>query len=308
MSLFPDIEPRTTEWISVGDGHELYVEECGHPRGIPVVVLHGGPGAGAGPHMRRYFDPERWRIILFDQRGTGRSRARDSLAANTAAHLVADMEVIRRHFNIDRWLLWGGSWGATLALLYAQTHPEQSLGLALRGAFLGRQRDLDWLLRDGASRVFPQAWADFTGPLPEAERREPVAAYHRRLIEAPDEQVETWAWRWNAWEAACSTLIPGEPGSAVNLSMARIECHYFHNHNFMTENVLLDNLDRIRHLPAILLHGRYDMVCPLEQSRLLHEHWPASDLRVVEQAGHSAREPGIEAALVSAARDMEARL
>jgi proline iminopeptidase len=308
MSLFPEIEPHFARHLPVGDGHELYVEECGDPHGIPVVVLHGGPGAGAGPHMRRYFDPERWRIILFDQRGTGRSRSADPLAANTADHLVADMEAIRQYFNIDRWLLWGGSWGATLALLYAQTYPAQTLGLVLRGAFLGRVRDLDWLLRDGASRIFPEAWAAFTGALPEKERHDPVAGYHRRLVEAPDEHLDTWAQRWNAWESACSTLVPGEPGGAVHPAMARIECHYFYHRNFMADNVLLEHLDRICHLPAILVHGRYDMVCPLEQSRLLHEQWRSADLRVVEQAGHSAREPGIESALVNAARDMEARL
>lgn len=309
MSLFPECSPRHSGFLDVGDGHELYYEESGHPRGIPVVVCHGGPGAASAPHMRRYFDPKRWRIILFDQRGAGRSRAVDRLAENTPAHLIADMERLRHHLNVAAWLLWGGSWGATLALLYAETYPEHSLGLVLRGTFLARRSDLDWLLRDGANRFFPHAWARLIEPLPESERDDPVAAYYQRLVARPDAHAATWARRWNAWESACATLVPPEPDSSpASLALAQIECHYFQNRNFLSENTIIDHRDAIRHLPAILVHGRYDMVCPPDQSALLARHWPRAELRLIERAGHSAREPGIEQALVAAARDMGERL
>lgn len=309
MSLFPQSSPHDSGFLDVGDGHLLYYEDGGHPGGVPVVVCHGGPGAASAPSMRRYFHPDRWRVILFDQRGAGRSRATDRLHNNTPAHLVADMECLRRHLNVEAWLLWGGSWGATLALLYAEAHPDRSLGLVLRGTFLARQRDLDWLLRDGANRFFPNAWARLVEPLPDNERADPVSAYHQRLVAAPGSDVETWARRWNAWESACSALVPPEPGSEPgSLALAQIECHYFHNENFLPENTIVDQLDAIRHLPAILVHGRYDMVCPAEQSALLALDWPKAELRLIEQAGHSAREPGIEQALVAAARDMEQRL
>jgi proline iminopeptidase len=309
MSLFPECSPRHSGFLDVGDGHALYYEESGHPEGTPVVVCHGGPGAASAPHMRRYFDPACWRIILFDQRGAGRSRAADRFAQNTPAHLVEDMERLRRYLNIETWLVWGGSWGATLALLYAETHPDRSLGLVLRGTFLARRRDLDWLLRDGANRFFPDAWARLVEPLPEHERADPVSAYHHRLVAAPGSEAETWARRWNAWESACSTLVPPEPGNEPgSLALAQIECHYFHNENFLPENTIIDRLDTIRHLPAILVHGRYDMVCPPEQSALIAAAWPNAELRMIEQAGHSAREPGIEQALVAAARDMGERL
>lgn len=308
MKLYPQIAPFSQRHLPVGDGHRLYVEESGNPEGIPVVVLHGGPGGSTSPRMRRYFDPRIWHIILFDQRGAGRSEPAACLEANTTAHLLDDMEAIRGALGIERWLVFGGSWGATLALLYAQRWPERTTGLVLRGTFLFRRRDLDWIFRGGASRFFPDAWQRFIEPIPLSERADPVAAYHRRLCLEDAPESDALAGRWSGWEAACSTLRPnaalraGYQDNAV--AMARIECHYSIHDGFIAENQILENMQRISELPGRIVHGRYDMVCPLEQSMRIHEQWPRSELNIIADAGHSALEPGIERALVEAVADM----
>src|SRR5690606_4273035 len=239
-ALYPETEPWFQRWLAVGDGHELYVEQSGNPDGLPVLVLHGGPGGGCSPHMRRYFDPSRWRIILFDQRGAGRSRPMGGLQANTTEHLLADIALIRRELGIERWMLFGGSWGSTLALLYAQRGPEQVSALVLRGVFLCRREDMDWLYRDGASRIYPEAWASFLGGVPAAEAGDLVAAYYRRLCDDSDPATQqVLAMRWAGWEGACATLLPSPAVMAGfharALALARIEAHYFAHQGFMPE-------------------------------------------------------------------------
>lgn len=311
MALYPEITPFSQRHLDVGDGHRLHLEQCGNPRGLPVVVLHGGPGGSTSPRMRRYFDPALWHIILFDQRGAGRSLPAADITANTTDHLLEDMERIREALGIDRWLVFGGSWGATLGLLYAQSRPERTTGLLLRGTFLFRRRDLDWIFRGGVSRIFPDAWEAFVSPIPEDERADMVAAYHRRLCGEVDADRETLAGRWAGWEAACSTLRPNaalRAGYQENATaMARIECHYSMHDGFIAENRILDNMDRLADIPGYIVHGRYDMVCPLEQSMLVHRRWPGSVLEIIDDAGHSALEPGIEKALVAAVEKMKDR-
>jgi proline iminopeptidase len=308
MSLYPEIEPSRQFHLPVGDGHELYVEEAGNPAGTPVLVVHGGPGGACSPRMRRYFDPDKWRIILFDQRGAGCSRPSAGVEHNTTEDLIADMERIRTRLDVDRWVVFGGSWGATLALLYAQSRPEQTLGLILRGAFLCRQRDIGWLFTEGASRIYPDAWQRLIEPIPPSERDDLIGAYYQRLIAEPVDNAQDLAARWTGWEGACSTLKPNQSlvsGYQANaMVMARLECHYFQHDGFIRENRILEDMHRIRHLPGILVHGRYDMVCPMEQSWLLHQVWPASRLELVDEAGHSATEPSVQGALVAAAANL----
>ncbi len=303
--LYPEIEPFETGRLALDPVHEMYWEVSGRPDGVPALFVHGGPGAGCHPVHRRFFDPDHYRIVLYDQRGAGRSTPRAELRDNTTAHLVADMERLRRHLGIERWLVFGGSWGATLSLAYAEAHPDRCLALVLRGIFLGRAAEFDWFLH-GAGRVFPEAWRAFVEFLPPAERDDLLAAYHRRLTD-PDPAVHLPAARaWAAYEAACSTLLPGReaagaagPEEAV-LPLARIEAHYFVNRIFLAEGALLDGIGRIRHLPAAIVQGRYDMVCPTATADDLHRAWPEADYVVVPDAGHSAMEPGVRAALVRA--------
>lgn len=308
-ALYPEIEPWFQHWLPVGDGHELYVEQSGNPDGMPVMVLHGGPGGGCSPRMRRYFDPARWRIILFDQRGAGQSRPFGCLQANTTDHLLADIATLREALGLERFMLFGGSWGATLALLYAQRHPAHVSALVLRGVFLCRDQDLAWLYQDGASRIQPEAWAAFNAPIPEAERGDLVGAYHRRLS-AADAEPELAA-RWAAWEGACATLLPSAAVMAGfqsrALALARLEAHYFVHRGFMPEGGVLSGMHRLAGLPGVIVHGRYDMVCPVQQATLLQAHWPGSELEIVPDAGHSASEPGLERALVAAVARMAAR-
>ncbi len=308
--LFPAIKPIQTFHLDVSDRHRLYVEECGTRSGVPVVFLHGGPGGSAEPAHRRYFDPERYRIILFDQRGCGKSSPHASLEENTTQDLIEDMEKIREHLGIDRWVLFGGSWGSTLALAYAEAHPQRVLGLVLRGIFLCRERDIRWFYQEGASRLYPDAWAQFVAPIPEDERDDMVAAYHRRLT--GDNEIERMAAAkaWSIWEGSTATLRP-DPGVLgyfahphTALSIARIECHYFFNKCFFEENALLQNLGRITHLPAYIVHGRYDVICPIDQAFALHEQWPGSELKVISDAGHAVSEPGISRALVDSTNAM----
>jgi proline iminopeptidase len=303
--LFPEIEPRASSLLRLDPLHSMYWEESGRPDGIPVVFLHGGPGAGSTPKHRRFFDPDSYRIIVYDQRGAGRSTPLGELRDNTTPHLISDLEALRRHLRVDRWLVFGGSWGSTLAIAYAEAHPERCLGLILRGIFLCRRSEIDWFLY-GLRSVFPEAWEKFSGFLPHAERADLLRSYHRRLID-PDPAVHMPAARaWSVYEGSCSTLLPSPEtvayfaGDVVALGLARIEAHYFVNDIFLGENSLLDNAHRLGGVPGVIVQGRYDMVCPLVSAHELHRAWPRADYRVVPDAGHSAWEPGILGALVEA--------
>ena len=297
--LFPEIAPYAHGMLKVDGRHALYWEQSGNPDGRAVVFLHGGPGAGSMPSHRRFFDPGHYRIVVFDQRGAGRSTPAAEIADNTTRHLIEDMETLRRHLDIENWLVFGGSWGACLALAYGIAYPEHCAGFVLRGVFLGRQRELDWFIH-GMGTVFPEARRDFTGFLPADERSDLADAYHRRLTD-PDPAVHLPAARaWGRYEAACSVLVPKSAGGGASLAMARIESHYFKHRMFMAENHLLDNLDQVRHLPAAIVQGRYDMVCPIVSADELAQAWPGADLTIVPDAGHAAMEPGIRAALVAA--------
>ncbi len=312
--LYPAIKPYVTHSLAVDAPHILYVEECGNPSGIPVVFLHGGPGAGCDPAHRRFFDPEIYRIVLFDQRGSGRSRPHAALEGNNTEALIADIERIREHLEIESWAVFGGSWGSTLGLLYAQAHPERVSGLILRGIFLCRPSDIHWFYQDGASHVFPDYWQDFIEPIPADERGNLLQAYYQRLSGDDELARMATAKAWSKWEARCASLKPSadlvshlsEPHTA--LSMARIECHYFMHDSFLQPNQILDNIDQIRHIPATIIHGRYDMVCPVEQAFDLKNAWPDAVLTVVADAGHSAFEPGIVDALLSATQSLGASL
>jgi len=305
--LYPPIEPFKIERLKVSGLHELHVEESGRPDGQPVVFIHGGPGAGTTPKQRRFFDPDTYRIVLFDQRGCGLSTPRASLEENTTWDLVEDMEKIRVHAGIERWLVFGGSWGSTLALAYAEAHPEHVTALVLRGIFLLRPHELHWFYQEGASFIFPDAWETYLAPIPEAERRDLRAAYHRRLT-GDDPAVRATAGRaWATWEASTITLFPNpemvaefaEPHAADNL--ARIECHYFENGGFFEHpDQLLDGVHAIRHIPAVIVQGRYDVCCPMTSAWDLHLRWPEAEFQVVPDAGHAAFEPGIAARLVEA--------
>jgi len=305
QQLFPPIEPYKIHTVSVSDGHQLYVEECGRPEGLPVVFVHGGPGAACEEYHRRFFDPGVYRIVLFDQRGCGRSRPHAGLQGNTTQNLVADMEVIRGQLGIDRWVVFGGSWGSTLGIVYAETHPQRVLGLILRGIFLCRPRDILWFYQDGASFLLPDYWSDYLELIPELERDDLVAAYYRRLTGDDELAMMAAAKAWSLWEGRASTLLPkaavvdhfANPRTA--LSLARIECHYFMNNSFLESDQLLQRAGRLQDIPGVIVHGRYDVVCPLEQAWALHRAWPRAELKVIPDAGHSATEPGIIDALVT---------
>jgi proline iminopeptidase len=305
-TLYPPIEPNQTGWLDVGDGHQVYYEESGNPRGKPVVFLHGGPGGGCTPKMRQFFDAERYRIVLFDQRGSGKSRPHAGLEANTTWDLVRDIEKLRERFSIERWQVFGGSWGSTLALAYAQSHPERVTELVLRGIFLLRTKEIDWFYQHGASEMFPELWQGFLEPIPEEERGEMLHAYHRRLTSDDAEVRLRAAKAWSLWEGSTSMLIPSDQIAKVfgeddmALAMARIECHYFVNGGFMRDNQLLDDVNRIRHIPAVIVQGRYDVICPAVSAWELSRAWPEAELHMVPDAGHAAFEPGNVDALVSA--------
>jgi proline iminopeptidase len=308
--LFPPIEPYRSGTLPVDSGHLLYWEECGNARGIPVVFLHGGPGSGATPTHRRYFDPGFYRIIVFDQRGAGRSTPLASLAANTTADLVADLERLRQLLHVESWLVFGGSWGSTLALAYGQAHPERCLGFVLRGIFLGRQTEIAWFLT-GMRTLFPEAWRSFAEFLPDAERGDLLEGYYRRLTD-PDPAVHLPAARgWSGYEGACSTLLPSpDTVTAVGeqrmaLGLARIEAHYMKHRMFLAENALIDGIERIRSIPAVIVQGRYDAVCPIVTADTLARAWPEAKYIVVPDAGHSAMEPGIRIQLLAAVDRMK---
>nr|WP_225937764.1 prolyl aminopeptidase [Myxococcus sp. RHSTA-1-4] len=305
--MYPPLEPYRTGHLRVSALHEVYFEECGNPRGKPVVFIHGGPGGATDPRQRRFFDPDAYRIVLFDQRGCGKSTPHASLEENTTWDLVADMERLREHLGIERWQLFGGSWGSTLALAYAQTHPERVTELVLRGIFLLRKQEIDWFYQRGASALFPDAWEHYLAPIPPEERGDLLAAYARRLL-GNDRKTQLEAARaWSVWEGRTSCLYPNAELVARNsmdtfaIAFARIECHYFVNRGFLrSDTQLLDDVHRIRHLPCVIVQGRYDVVCPPESAWALHKAWPEADFIIVPDAGHSANEPGNTAALVEA--------
>jgi proline iminopeptidase len=303
--LFPPIEPYRAGQLKLDARHTMYWEESGNPRGQPVVFLHGGPGAGATPVHRRFYDPGQWRIVIIDQRGGGRSTPLGEIRDNTPEHLVADIERLRRELGVSEWVIFGGSWGSTLALSYAETHPERVAGLILRGIFLCRKSEIDWFLY-GVRAVFPEAWRAFAGFLPEAERGDLLAGYYRRLID-PDPRVHLPAARaWSVYEGACSTLLPNPETVAafgedrLALGLARIEAHFFTDHLYPPERDLILGVERIRHLPGVIVQGRYDMVCPIRSADELARAWPEAEFAVVRDAGHSAMEPGIREQLVLA--------
>ncbi|NYZ15995.1 prolyl aminopeptidase [Azospirillum sp. RWY-5-1] len=309
--LFPPIDPFETGRLPVDEIHTLYWEQCGNPKGVPVVFLHGGPGAGASPTHRRFFDPGHYRIVVMDQRGAGRSTPLGETHNNDTDRLVADLEALRQLLGIQRWHLFGGSWGSTLALAYAQAHPDRCLGLILRGIFLMRRSEIDWFLND-MGRIFPEAWSQFTGHIPEEERGDLLEAYWRRL-DSPDPGIRMAAARaWSMYEGACSSLLPspdliaasGEDAHALGLS--RIEAHYFRHNAFTPEDRLLRDVHLIRHIPAVIVQGRYDIVCPITTADTLRRAWPEADYVVVPNAGHSAMEPGIRSALVHATERFKA--
>lgn len=307
--LYPPVDVRRSGMLRVSNVHEIYWEESGNPQGKPVVFLHGGPGGGTDARMRQFFDPTRYRIVLFDQRGCGKSRPHASLVDNTTWHLVADIEALREHLQIDRWQVFGGSWGSTLALAYAQTHPERVTELVLRGIFLVRPWEFRWFYEtpDGTGALFPDLWEHFVAPIPLEERGDMMHAYYRRLT-SDDPAVRAHAARhWSMWEGATSFLrvnpdyVAKFEEDAFAEAFARIECHYFVNGGFLrTPSQLLDDVDKIRHIPGVIVQGRYDVVCPMKSAWDLHLAWPEADLRIVGDAGHSAFERGILSELVAA--------
>jgi proline iminopeptidase len=306
-TLYDPIEPYQHDFLKVSDTHNIYYEQCGNPHGRPVVFLHGGPGGGLSDDYRRFFDPEAYRVVLFDQRGSGRSTPHASLEENTTWHLVSDIERLREHLDIENWMVFGGSWGSTLALAYAQTHPDRVRSLVLRGIFLCRPKEIAWFYQEGASAIFPDVWEEFVKVIPEGERGDMLEAYHRRLT-SEDESVRMEAAKaWSIWEGSTSKLFPNQDTISLfadphkALSLARIEAHYFkHNAFFDSENRLIENVDRIRHIPAVIVQGRYDVVCPIMSAWDLHRAWPEAELRIIGDAGHSMSEPGITDALVDA--------
>ncbi|MFD2111106.1 prolyl aminopeptidase [Thiorhodococcus fuscus] len=305
-TLYPPVEPFAVHEIVVDNGHHLYVEECGRPDGIPAIFLHGGPGAGCEPAHRGFFDPSRYRAVLFDQRGCGRSRPHASLQANTTWDLVADIERIREALGIDRWLVFGGSWGSTLALTYAETYPERVSALVVRGIFLCRDAEIRWFYQEGANWVFPDYWEDYLAPIPVEERDDMLTAYHQRLIDEDASVRMEAAKAWSIWEGRTATLR-GNPNvqahfsdAHVALSLARIECHYFVNHAFLAPDQLLRDAGRLADIPGVIVQGRYDLICPMRSAWELHQAWPSADFQVIPDAGHSAFEPGISRALVAA--------
>lgn len=309
LGLYPSIEPYMQARMTVSGGHEIYYEQSGNPEGIPVIVVHGGPGGGSNPTMRRCHDPRKYRIILFDQRGCGRSTPHASLDANTTWDLVADMERIRERLGIERWQLFGGSWGSTLSLAYAETHPERVHSIILRGVFLLRDAELGWFYRDGASWLFPDAFEGYLAQIPEAERGDMIAAYYRRLTHV-DRRVQIEAAKaWSVWEGSTLSLYEDPDrvrhfaNEAYALAFARIECHYFVNRGFFDhDGQLLTNAHRIASIPGTIVHGRYDVCTPIRNAWDLHKAWPRSELRIVPDAGHAMTEPGIVHELVAATR------
>jgi len=311
--LYPEIEPYSAGTLKLDGVHTMYWEQSGNPEGTPILFLHGGPGAGASPAHRRFFDPAHYRIVVYDQRGAGRSTPLGELRDNTTPLLVADIERLRAHLGISSWLVFGGSWGSTLALAYGEAHPDRCTGFILRGVFLCRRSEIDWFLY-GLRNLFPEPWETFAGAIPGAERGDLLGAYYRRLTH-PDPAVHLPAARtWSTYEGMCSTLLPSPEtvayfaGDGVSLGLARIEAHYFSHDIFLPENSLLANVGRLRHIPCVIVQGRYDAVCPIVSADELRRAWPEAEYVIVNDAGHSAWEPGISAALVRATERFKTRL
>jgi proline iminopeptidase len=304
-SLYPPIEPYNSGRLKVSDLHEIYFEEVGNPQGQPILFFHGGPGGGLSAKYRQYFDPRHYRVVLFDQRGAGLSTPHAELRENTTWDLVKDTEKLRTHLGIKQWTVFGGSWGSTIALAYAETHPDRVCGLILRGIFLCRRKEIDWFYQEGASKIFPDFWEPYLALIPKAERHDLVGAYYKRLTDQdPKVQLEA-AKVWSIWEGSTSMLIPSTDmidrygGDEFAIAFARIECHYFTNNAFFpTNNYLIENVGRIRHIPTEIVHGRYDVVCPIENAWELHRAFPESRLHIVPDAGHSMNEIPIAQKLV----------
>jgi len=313
LMLYPEIKAYAKHRLAVESPHEIYLEESGDPKGVPVLFVHGGPGAGCDPRNRCFFDPERYRIILFDQRGAGKSTPHAELSQNDTQSLINDIERIRVHLDIERWILFGGSWGSTLSLLYAQQQPGRVMALILRGIFLARQTDISWLFQAGASRLFPDYWEDYLRPVAKSERTDLVTAYHQLLTGDNEVARMAAAKAWAGWEARCATLRPNleivehfvDPHTA--LALARIEAHYFVNGSFIRENQIIEDVAKLEGIPGTIVHGRYDTVCPLDNAFELHRYWKESELHIVRDAGHAASEPGITDALIRATRRMAER-
>lgn len=311
LTFYPAIKPYAEHMLKVDDLHTLYIEESGEPEGIPILFLHGGPGSCCEPDHRRFFDPKRYRIILFDQRGCGKSTPHICLINNTTTDLIEDMEKIRNYLNVRKWMLFGGSWGATLALLYAEQYPQNVAAMILRGVFLGRQKELDWLFKaEGVSRFFPEYWEKFISAVAPDNRGDLIKGYYDLLHGDDDIRHFAVAKSWGLWEAECSTLEvnPDNEKKFTNthfaLGIATLETHYFLNKLFIEENQILNNISKIAHIPGIIVHGRYDMVCPLETSYELSSAWPEAKLEIIRHAGHVAKEPAITAALVQATNEL----
>lgn len=309
-TLYPPIEPYRHDFLEVDSGHKLYFEESGNPDGNPVIFLHGGPGSGTKPSHRCFFDPDAYRIILLDQRGCGKSTPHGSLINNTTTHLVEDLEKLRDHLEIERWVVFGGSWGSSLALAYAQKYPQRVKALLLRGIFLCRKKELNWLFRSGAHCIFPEAWEKFLDPIPPLEREDLVAAYYKRLTSMDPDIRKAAAKAWSSWEAACVKL-KFDPNMFAEFTedfhaeaIARIECHYFiHNCFFPTEKALMDHIQVIHRIPGVIVQGRYDMICPMENAYELHKAWPIAKFEIIPDGGHSSSDEGMTDALVRAADD-----
>ena len=301
MELFPNIEPFNTFHLPVSDLHTIYVVESGNKNGKPVIFLHGGPGGGVDPKYRRYFNPDKWHIIMFDQRGCGKSTPFAELKENTTWDLVDDIEKIRNHLSIDRWVIYGGSWGSTLSLAYSQTYPDSCKALILRGIFLVRKKEIHWFYQEGASKIFPDNWQSFVAPIPIEKRNNLLEAYYNLLIgEDSSKKIEA-AKAWSTWEGSTVRLIQDKDfigdfsDEKFAEAFARIECHYFMNNAwFDSDNHLIENVDKIRHIPAVIVHGRYDIICPVENAWELHQAWPESELHIIPDAGHSIFEEGIK--------------
>ena len=313
LPLYPEIKPYARHMVEVDGTHQIYVDESGSPDGIPVVFVHGGPGSGCEYDSRCFFNPEKYRIILFDQRGSGRSKPHAELKDNTVPHLVGDVEKIRQFLKIDQWMMFGGGWGSMLSIAYAEAYPAHVLALVLRGIFLGRQSEVDWVYQEGASRFYPDHWEDFVAPIPEADRGNLIAAYDKRIAGSDELARMSAVKAWSRWEADISSMHPNArlvkhfSDAHRATARARIGLHYYTNGCFLEDNQLLDNVDTISEIPGIIVHGRYDMLCPLQNAYDLHEAWPISQLFIVREAGHSATEPALIDALIRATRDMALR-
>lgn len=310
LTLYPEISSSKEFYLSVSDEHELWVAEYGNPQGIPAVFLHGGPGAGCESYHPRFFNPEKYRIILFDQRGSGRSKPHASLQENTTQHLISDIETLRKELNIKKWVVFGGSWGSTLGLAYAQAHTDRVLGLVLRGIFLCRPEDIRWFYQQGASEIFPDYWQDYEAVIPEQERNNMVQAYYQKLVSKDQQERLKAARQWSIWEGRTSTLHQKKSvtdhfaSDEVALSLARIECHYFIHDSYLEPNQLLREASLLRDVPGYIVHGRYDVVCPIAQAHALHLAWPEANYYVAPTSGHSATEPEIVSALIEATNQL----